>query len=100
MTARPCGTQWTLTTDLDELCVVEVGGTLRSWRHTREEVLAGFAPDAPIDAGRGQHLPEVTAMGTTGAPVMMARRVAPLLYSPTSPRFTRVPPGNMMTQMP
>ena len=56
MTARPCGTQWTLTTDLDELCVVEVGGTLRSWRHAREQVLAGFAPDAPIDAGRGQQL--------------------------------------------
>ena len=49
---------------------------------------------------RGQHLAEVTAIGTTGTPVMMARRVAPVLYSPTSPRATRVPSGNMMTQMP
>lgn len=56
MTALPSGQAHTLTTDLDELDVVEVGGTLRSWRRGGREVLAGFAADAPIDAGRGQQL--------------------------------------------
>lgn len=56
MTALPSGRAHSLTTDLDELHVVEVGGTLRSWRRDGVEVLAGFAANAPIDAGRGQQL--------------------------------------------
>ncbi len=57
-------------------------------------------PGVLMNALRGQHLAEVTAIGITGAPVAMARRVPPLLYTPFSPRGMRVPSGNMMTQVP
>lgn len=56
MTALPSGQAFRVATDRDEVDVVEVGGTLRSWRRDGVEVVAGFAANAPIDAGRGQQL--------------------------------------------
>ena len=53
-----------------------------------------------MKALRGHTRAEVTATGTTGTPESMASRVPPLLYCPTWPRSTRVPSGNMMTQVP
>jgi hypothetical protein len=44
-------------------------------------------PGRLISALRGQHLAEVTAIGITGAPVWMARRVPPVLYSPLLAAF-------------
>lgn len=54
--AAPSGQQWTVSTASDEFTVCEVGGTLRSWVHDGREVLAGFDPQDPILAGRGQQL--------------------------------------------
>ena len=53
-----------------------------------------------MKALRGQHLAEVTAIGITGAPVSIASRVPPDLYTPFWPRLMRVPSGNMMTHVP
>ena len=57
-------------------------------------------PGRLTKALRGQHLALVTAMGITGAPHSMARRVPLLRYLPFSPRGMRVPSGNMMTHTP
>lgn len=56
MRRAPSGQAWTLQAGADQLDVVEVGGALRSWQRDGREVLAGFAPDAFISAGRGQQL--------------------------------------------
>lgn len=52
----PTGEQWHLTAERDELCVVEVGGGLRSWTRDGADVLAGYATDARCTSGRGQQL--------------------------------------------
>ena len=57
-------------------------------------------PGFLMKALRGHTLADVTAIGITGTPVSMASRVPPLLYWPFCPRSTRVPSGNMMTQVP
>ncbi len=49
---------------------------------------------------RGQQRAESTAIGTTGTPLAIARRVAPDLYVPFEPRALRVPSGNMITHLP
>lgn len=56
MQIAPSGHAHVVTTDRDELHVVEVGGTVRAWRRDGVDVLAGFGALDPIDAGRGQQL--------------------------------------------
>lgn len=50
------GEQWLLCAGGDELCVVEVGGGLRSWVRDGSDVLAGYAADEQCTSGRGQQL--------------------------------------------
>lgn len=52
----PTGAQWTLSRGADVLTVTEVGGGLRTWTRDAVDVLAGFAADAQVVAGRGQQL--------------------------------------------
>ena len=54
--ACPTGVQWTLRRGDDELTVTEVGGGLRVWTRGGVDVVAGFAADAQVIAGRGQQL--------------------------------------------
>src|SRR5450756_1011535 len=54
-------------------------------------------PGRLINEFLGQHSPELCAIGTTTAPVAIARRVPPLLYLPFWPTGMRVPSGNMIT---
>src|SRR6202012_5827718 len=46
---------------------------------------------------RGHTRPALCAIGTTGAPVAIAKRAPPVLYLPCLPVGVRVPSGNMMT---